>query len=195
MLALFQDRALQPQLQPQLQAQKRQQPRQQKQPQKQPQKHTQGFTLIELLVVSSLSALMILSWSAFTSYQLATLHKHASTAREHQQLRAVGLWLSHELERARDNGSWDWLWYPDDECLLYGEEGGVRMWQSRIQWRGGLRGCQELGWVSLTDSRNLHIENFVLDGSGAKGRLRVTAKIDGQLASWEYSFNGPIQLR
>lgn len=155
----------------------------------------QGFTLIELLVVSSLSAVMILSWSGFTSYQLATLHKHANTARQQQQLRAVGLWLSHELERARDNGAWDWVWSPGDECLLYGEGGGLRMRDGRIQWRGGERGCMEPGWVSLTDSQNLQINNFVLDASGAQGKLRVTAHIDGQPTTWEYVFNGPIQLR
>lgn len=154
-----------------------------------------GFTLIELLVVSSLSALLILSWSGFTSHQLATLHKNASTARQHQQLRSVGLWLSHELERARDNGAWDWIWDPADECLLYGAEGGLRMRQSRIQWRGGERSCIDGGWVSLTDSNNLRIESFALDGSGARGKLRVTAEIDGQLTSWEYNFNGPIRLR
>ena len=157
--------------------------------------NARGFTLIELLVVSSLSAVMIFSWSGFTSYQLANLHKHASRARQHQQLRALGLWMSHELERARDNGAWDWVWSPADGCLLYGAEGGLRIRDGRIQWRGGQRSCRDTGWVSLTDSRNLQIESFTVDDSGAAGQLRVVAQIDGQPTTWEYRFNGPIQLR
>lgn len=160
----------------------------------------QGFTLIELLLVSSMAGLLILSWSGLLSHQLVQLSQRASEARQQQQLRSIGFWLSHELERARDNGEWDWVWDARRSCLLYSESNGIRLSGGRLLWRGGERDCVSAGWVSLSEADNLYLVDLAVHNgvstNGTPGSwLQLSARINHNVSTWEYRFNGPIQIR
>lgn len=154
-----------------------------------------GFTLIELLLVSAVSGVLIVSWTGFISQQLVPLNARSGEARQLQQLRSVGFWLSHELERARDNGDWDWVWHAAQQCLLFGSEAGVRLRDNRLLWRGGTRACSDNGWVALTEASNVTISGFALEQTATGSWLSLSAHIGSKVETWSYRFNGPVEVR
>lgn len=154
-----------------------------------------GFTLVELLLVSAVSGVLIVSWTGFISQQLIPLTTRSAEARQLQQLRSLGFWLSHELERARDNGDWDWVWHERQNCLLFGAETGVRFRDHRLLWRGGTRACNESGWVALTESNNLTVAGLTLEQAENGSWLHLSAQIDNRLVTWAYRFHGPVEVR
>lgn len=152
-----------------------------------------GFTLLELVLVSGLSGLMLTTWLGAVSHQLVSLDKRLQTARKTQQFNQLGLWLSQELEYARDSGGYSWSW--NDGCLLYNDDAGVRLQNGMLQWRGGLRRCHQVGWLNLGDPTDYEITSFsVTDGGYGNGHLRLTALIEGAPIEWEYRFNGQLHF-
>lgn len=153
----------------------------------------QGFTLLELLMVSGLSGVLLSAWIGSLSYHLVSLDIRMQTARKTQQFNQLGIWLSQELERARDSGEYAWTF--NHGCLLYGSEGGVRVQNGQLQWRGGDRMCQVPGWVALSDAADYLITGFNINDDGAEqGYLWLSADIEGTTVSWEYRFNGKLLL-
>ncbi|MCC5880400.1 MAG: prepilin-type N-terminal cleavage/methylation domain-containing protein [Idiomarina sp.] len=152
-----------------------------------------GFTLLELLLVSGLSGIILTTWIGSLSQQLVALDKRLQTARKTQQFNQLGFWLSHELERARDNGDYAWLWA--ENCLIYGESSGVRVQNGLLQWRGGPRLCTDSGWVSLGDPEDYQITHLSVThapSSDGNGYLQLSGIIEGEPVTWEYRFNGKL---
>ena len=156
-------------------------------------KKVQGFTLLELILVSGLSGFLLTAWIGSLAYHLVTLDTRLQTARKTQQFNQIGVWLSQELERARDNG--EYAWSVTNTCVLYGDDGGVRVHNGVLQWRGGDRLCDFLGWVSLSDSADFSITDLTVAHEGEeRGYLSLSAEIEGETVSWEYRFNGKLLL-
>lgn len=152
-----------------------------------------GFTLIELIMVSGLSGLLLTTWVSSLSQQLVALDMRLQTARKTQQFNQLGFWLSQELEHARDNGDYAWRW--QSSCLLYSDEGGVRLQNGLLQWRGGTRLCHQNNWVSLSDSADYQITDFnIAIRDGEQGYLTLSALIEGEPMEWEYRFNGKLHF-
>lgn len=152
-----------------------------------------GFTLIELLLVSGLSGLLLTTWVGSLTQQLVALDIRLQTARKTQQFNQLGFWLSQELERARDNGDYAWRW--QEGCLLYSDEGGVRLKNGVLQWRGGTRLCHQNNWISLGDSADYQITDFnIATSHDEQGYLSLSALIEGEGVDWEYRFNGKLHF-
>lgn len=157
-------------------------------------KRAHGFTLLELILVSGLSGLLLTTWVASLVPQLVALDTRLQTARKTQQFNQLGFWLSHELERARDSGDYAWHW--QDSCLLYSDEGGVRLQNGLLQWRGGTRLCHQSNWISLGDNADYQITHFSINASeGELGYLTLSALIEGEPVDWEYRFNGKLHFQ
>ena len=156
-------------------------------------RRVQGFTLIELILVSGLSGFLLTAWIGSLTYHLVSLDNRLQTARKTQQFNQIGVWLSQELERARDNGEYAWSFH--DGCLLYSEDSGVRVQNGLLQWRGGERPCYSPSWVSLSDRADFSITSFSVAHTGEEqGYLSLSADIEGETVSWEYRFNGKLLL-
>lgn len=154
-----------------------------------------GFTLLELILVSGLSGLILTIWIGSLSQQMVGLDNRLQTSRKTQQFHHLGFWLSQELERARDSGEYAWQWQED--CLLYSDEGGIRLHEGRLQWRGGNRLCHQSRWTSLSDPADYEITGFRVTQSShahGNGQLWLSALIEGEALEWEYRFNGQLHF-
>lgn len=158
-----------------------------------PRLYQRGFTLLELLMVSAVSAALLVSWSSFVTVNLFSMQEALHQSRQIQQFRQLGFWLSHELERSRDDGHW--IWQQQGDCLLLSENTGVRVRQGQLQWRGGERDCDSSGWVSLSDAATFSITELLFEqqDNGAD-QLYMSALISGQPHQWRYVFSGKVYV-
>ncbi|MCL5049214.1 MAG: hypothetical protein M1473_01540 [Firmicutes bacterium] len=150
-----------------------------------------GLSLLELVLVMGVSSALVVGWTALVSRHFVDLDKQSQQLRAEQGLYQFGIWLSQELERARDQGDWDWHWNDAEQCLLYSETGGVRLRQGQMQWRGGSRLCHQNGWVALTDADTFHITQWVVLAN-LSTQLNIEAQVGDRLMVWQYRFNGAL---
>ncbi len=152
-----------------------------------------GFSLIELLVVCSLSGVLLLSWIHGFSYHSLLLDRSLTQAARKQQFYQLAVWLVNELERAQEQGIYDWHW--NDQCLVYGkgdQAGGVRVRNGNLQWRGGERTCAEGYWLNMLDDGVQIIELQLYNEADGYGMLGLSAQAGTEEIMWEHRFDGAL---
>lgn len=156
-------------------------------------KRQRGFSLIELLVVSGVSGVLLLSWVQGFSYHSLLLDRSLSQAAREQHFYQLAVWLVNELERAREQGIYEWQW--DDQCLNYGsgnEAGGVRVRNGTLQWRGGERTCAEGYWLNMVDTGVEITELRIYNTTAGHGMLGLSAEVGTNEIIWEHRFEGAL---
>ncbi|RUO30247.1 hypothetical protein [Aliidiomarina soli] len=157
-----------------------------------------GASLLELSLVMLISAVFMLVWVPVFSRPLIELDQRLTHARRVQHFYQLAGWLDGELRRTVDAGQINWQWSAATQCLLLGDELGLRLRDGHLQWRGGDRSCSDGYWSNLNESAHAYIESFVFTLNTAEPTpqafVSVAGRVGDDLLNWQVRIDGQLSV-